>query len=161
MRKEGDLRDFECWMIVVVRQAALNIVGTDYLLGFPHTGEDYKEWPEKEKIASEQCNDQTGSSWQGRQQKLKWQFFKFIVWNKASLNAQNIISWSRQATGAEDRIGCCFCQLWTGNWGYNLHKTFPKSCNRRWKMQSGLINLCFCSNIHMVGSEFSIKNMQA
>ncbi len=56
MGKKGDLRDFECGMVVGARRAGLSISKTADLLGFSRTtiSSVYREWSEKEKISSEQ-----------------------------------------------------------------------------------------------------------
>ncbi len=51
MGKKGDLRDFECGMVVGVRRAGLSISKTTDLLGFSWTtiSRVYREGSEKEK----------------------------------------------------------------------------------------------------------------
>ncbi len=55
MAKKGDLRDFECGMVVGARRTGLSISETADLLGFSRTtiSRVYSEWSEKEKISSE------------------------------------------------------------------------------------------------------------
>ncbi len=55
MGKKGDLRDFECVMIVSARRAGLSISKTADLLGFSSTtiSRVYREGSEKDQISSE------------------------------------------------------------------------------------------------------------
>ncbi len=143
MGKKEDLSDFERGMVVGFRRAGLSISKTADLLGFSRTtiSRVYIEWSEKEKISSERrlCGrkclvDVRGQRRMNRQVRDD---------RKANSNSNNHSSeyhlwthntskaWSRWATAAEDHTGCRFCQLRTGNEGYNSHRLTKKQQNKR------------------------------
>jgi len=58
LRKNGDLSDYECGMVVSVRWAGLSVSETADLLGFTYI----TIWSENEKISSERASRSVGEN---------------------------------------------------------------------------------------------------